>query len=141
MFRMPIVGSRTTLGATSRSGTRSAAVVLCGRVDPHVRTYVGRLIPAALPQCGIRIYIYIYKLESQERDRLFVQTPEGFRQRYNVDVRVNAAALECDPKGKRLLVRVRFWFVGWLRWIGTVLSACARLTDHRTSIHANIASH
>lgn len=42
----------------------------------------------------------------QERDRLFVQTPEGFRKRYNVDVRVNAAALDCDPKGKRLLVRV-----------------------------------
>jgi len=46
-------------------------------------------------------------MHTQERDRLFVQTPDGFKRRYNVDVRLNATAVDCDAKGKRLLVRVR----------------------------------
>lgn len=72
---------------------------------PSFTTCVASL-PFSTPPSQRRLPTYYPR---QDRDRLFVQTPEGFRKRYNVDVRVNAAALDCDPKGKRLLVRVRVW--------------------------------
>ena len=40
-----------------------------------------------------------------ERDKLIVQTPEGFRSRFNVDVRLNSEVRALDPKRKVLTVQ------------------------------------
>lgn len=61
-----------------------------------------------------------------------MQTPEGFRKRYNVDVRVNAAALDCDPKGKRLLVKVRFLLGGRGEGVDRLTAWLFRLVSFET---------
>ena len=52
--------------------------------------------------CGLPYYIGDV---IHERDQLLLQTPEGFKQRYNVDVRVHNEVLAVDPPRK--VVRVR----------------------------------
>jgi NADPH-dependent 2,4-dienoyl-CoA reductase/sulfur reductase-like enzyme/rhodanese-related sulfurtransferase len=40
-----------------------------------------------------------------DRDRLFVQTPEGFSRRFRIDIRTRAEVTRVDPKGRRIEVR------------------------------------
>ena len=47
--------------------------------------------------CGLPYYIGDI---INERDRLFVQTPEGFRERFNIDVRINSEAINIDRENK-----------------------------------------
>ena len=52
--------------------------------------------------CGLPYYI---GGEIEERDRLFVQTPEGFRKRYNIEVRIESEVLSIDREGKQIEVK------------------------------------
>lgn len=52
--------------------------------------------------CGLPYYIGDV---ITERDKLFVQTPEGFRQRFNIDVRVQSEALKIDRHKKVVTIR------------------------------------
>lgn len=52
--------------------------------------------------CGLPYYI---GGAIEQRAALFVQTPEAFRARFNVDVRVNSEALSIDPKAKKVSVK------------------------------------
>ncbi len=52
--------------------------------------------------CGLPYYI---GGTIAERDRLFVQTPESFRQRLNVEVRTNHEAIRIDPGAKTVTIR------------------------------------
>ncbi len=40
-----------------------------------------------------------------ERDRLFVQTPQAFKQRFNIDVRVRTEAVKIDRAAKRVVLK------------------------------------
>src|SRR5262245_29597371 len=52
--------------------------------------------------CGLP---YFLSGDIVDRDALLLQTPEGFRRRYRVEVRVDTEALELDRAGHRLRVR------------------------------------
>ena len=52
--------------------------------------------------CGLPYYI---GGTISERDKLFVQTPEAFGRRFNIDVRTNSEVVEIDAEGKTLKVR------------------------------------
>ena len=52
--------------------------------------------------CGLPYYIGD---AIKERDDLLIQTPERFRQRFNIDVRVRSEVLAVDGAGKRITVR------------------------------------
>lgn len=52
--------------------------------------------------CGLPYYI---GGKIAERDRLFVQTPESFRARLNVDVQVESEVISIDPSIKHVVVR------------------------------------
>lgn len=51
--------------------------------------------------CGLPYYIGGV---IAEREKLLVQTPEGFRQRLNIDVRVNSEVVSINPKEKTVTV-------------------------------------
>ncbi len=59
----------------------------------------GRYVSFA--NCGLPYYI---GGEIVEKNDLLVQTPEGLRSRFNLDVRVMSEVLEIDSTGKRILV-------------------------------------
>ena len=52
--------------------------------------------------CGLPYYIGGV---ITERDELFVQTPEGMKKRFNIDVRVKHEALAIDTTKKELLIK------------------------------------
>ena len=52
--------------------------------------------------CGLPYYI---GGTIQNREELLLQTPEGFGNRFNVDVRVNNEVLEIDRENKKILVK------------------------------------
>ena len=52
--------------------------------------------------CGLPYFI---GREIQRRDKLFLQTPQGFKSRYNIDVRVRTEAVKIDPARKTVEVR------------------------------------
>src|SRR5512138_2029440 len=52
--------------------------------------------------CGLPYYIGDV---IPEREKLFVQTPGGFSQRFNIDVRVNSEVLSVDRKNKTIEIR------------------------------------
>jgi NADPH-dependent 2,4-dienoyl-CoA reductase/sulfur reductase-like enzyme len=54
--------------------------------------------------CGLPYYIGGV---INERDRLFVQTPESFKARLNVDVRVDSEVLAIDRKAKLVKTGIR----------------------------------
>lgn len=49
--------------------------------------------------CGIPYYL---GGDINQRDHLFLVTPERFRERFNIDVRVRHEATQIDPQGKRV---------------------------------------
>ena len=52
--------------------------------------------------CGLPYYI---GGEIKERDKLFVQTPEAFKQRFNIDVRVKEEIIKINRKEKYVEVK------------------------------------
>lgn len=52
--------------------------------------------------CGLPYYIGGV---IEERDRLFVQTPEAFGQRFNIDVRTRSEVIAIHPEKKQVIVR------------------------------------
>lgn len=52
--------------------------------------------------CGLPYYIGGV---ITDRDELFVQTPEGMKKRFNIDVRVNHEVLKVDPVKKEVLIK------------------------------------
>lgn len=73
------------------------------RIDESVEIILlekGKYISYA--NCGLPYYI---GGTIQERDKLFVQTPEVFGNRFNIDVRVEHEALSIDPKKHEVLIQ------------------------------------
>ena len=52
--------------------------------------------------CGLPYYIGGV---IEERDRLFVQTPEAFGKRFNIDVRIKNEVIAIHPEKKQVTVR------------------------------------
>jgi len=52
--------------------------------------------------CGLPYYI---GREIEDRDALLVQTAEGMRQRYNIDVRINHEVIKIDRQKKEIVVK------------------------------------
>ena len=85
------VAGGATAAARIRRNTEEAEVVLFEK---------GAYISYA--NCGLPYYIGGV---ISERDRLFVQTPEAFGRRFNIDVRVNHEVTAIDLAGKAVTVR------------------------------------
>lgn len=85
------VAGGATAAARIRRNTEDAEVVLFEK---------GAYISYA--NCGLPYYIGGV---ISERDRLFVQTPEAFGRRFNIDVRVNHEVTAIDLRGKAVTVR------------------------------------
>ena len=80
------VAGGATAAARIRRNTEKAEIVLFERGD-----YI------SYANCGLPYYIGgVIK----ERDRLFVQTPEAFGLRFNIDVRVRSEVTAIDTKKK-----------------------------------------
>ena len=52
--------------------------------------------------CGLPYYIGGV---IADRDRLFVQTPESFGRRFNIDVRIQSEVIAIDPSSRQVTVR------------------------------------
>ena len=85
------VAGGATAAARIRRIDESATIVLLEK---------GKHISYA--NCGLPYYI---GGTISERDRLFLQTPQSFKNRFNVDVRVENEALSIDPAKKTVTVR------------------------------------
>ena len=85
------VAGGATAAARIRRNTEDAEIILFEK---------GRHISYA--NCGLPYYIGGV---IGERDRLFVQTPEAFGRRFNIDVRVNQEVTDVDLHGKKVTVR------------------------------------
>ena len=85
------VAGGATAAARIRRNTEDAEIILFEK---------GAYISYA--NCGLPYYIGGI---ISERDRLFVQTPEAFGRRFNIDVRVNHEVTAIDLAGKALTVR------------------------------------
>ena len=85
------VAGGATAAARIRRNTEDAEIILFEK---------GAYISYA--NCGLPYYIGGV---ISERDRLFVQTPEAFGRRFNIDVRVNHEVTAIDLAGKAVTVR------------------------------------
>ena len=86
------VAGGATAAARIRRNTEDAEIILFEK---------GAYISYA--NCGLPYYIGGV---ISERDRLFVQTPEAFGRRFNIDVRVNHEVTAIDLAGKAVTVRM-----------------------------------
>lgn len=81
----------------------ASAAAKARRVDENAEIVVVERGPyISFANCGLPYYI---GGDIQDRAALFLQTPEGFRKRFKVDVRVLHEALRIDRTGKRLEVK------------------------------------
>ena len=87
------VAGGATSAARIRRNTEKAEIILFER---------GEYISYA--NCGLPYYIGGV---IQERDRLFVQTPEAFSTRFRIDVRVRSEVMAIDTARKEVKVRIR----------------------------------
>ena len=94
MKKIVIVGG-VAGGATAAARIR--------RLDEGARiTVFERSGYVSYANCGLPYYI---GGEIADREELTLQTPEGFRERFNVDVRVRHEVMKLDPEKKRVTVR------------------------------------
>lgn len=101
--RILIVGG-VAAGATAAARAR--------RLDEAAEiTVVERGPYVSYANCGLP---YFLSGDIVDRDALLLQTPQGFRRRYAVDVQVDTEALELDRAGHRLRVRGK----DGERWLG-----------------------
>lgn len=85
------VAGGATAAARIRRNTEQAEIILFEK---------GQYISYA--NCGLPYYLGGI---IEERDRLFVQTPEAFGKRFNIDVRVNSEVTQIEPDKKLVYVR------------------------------------
>ena len=85
------VAGGATAAARIRRNTEQAEIILFEK---------GQYISYA--NCGLPYYLGGV---IEERDRLFVQTPEAFGKRFNIDVRVNSEVTQIEPDKKLVYVR------------------------------------
>ena len=85
------VAGGATAAARIRRLTEHAQIILCEK---------GEYISYA--NCGLPYYIGGV---ITDRNRLFVQTPEAFGRRFNIDVRTNSEVVAIDPTKKQVTVR------------------------------------
>jgi NADPH-dependent 2,4-dienoyl-CoA reductase/sulfur reductase-like enzyme len=84
------------------AGGASAAARL-GRLDETATIIMYEKSPfISYANCGLPYYIGGL---IEDRDRLIVQTPEDFRKRYNVDVKINHEVVEINRYQKRVFVK------------------------------------
>ena len=88
------------IGGVAGGATAAARI---RRLDEHAEVVLiekGKYISYA--NCGLPYYI---GGTIAERDKLFVQTPEGFGRRFNIDVRVENEATSIDIASKTVKIR------------------------------------
>lgn len=85
------VAGGATAAARIRRNTERAHIILFEKGE-HI----------SYANCGLPYYIGGV---IEERDRLFVQTPEAFGKRFNIDVRVNSEVIRIDAQSKLVHVR------------------------------------
>jgi NADPH-dependent 2,4-dienoyl-CoA reductase/sulfur reductase-like enzyme/rhodanese-related sulfurtransferase len=91
----------------------ASAAAKARRVDEQAEIVVIERGPyVSFANCGLPYYI---GGEIRDRTSLFLQSPEGFRKRFNVDVRVLHEAVRIDRPAKR--VEVKDLKAGTLSWI------------------------
>ena len=73
------------------------------RMDEHAQiVLIERGEHISYANCGIPYYIGGY---IQERENLFVQTPEGIKQRFNIDVRTKSEVININPVEKYIEIK------------------------------------
>ena len=85
-----VAGGATAAARARRLDERAEIVVL--ERGPYV----------SYANCGLPYFI---SGDIEKRSKLLLQTPEGFRSRYNVQVEVNTEALEIDRENRRVRAR------------------------------------
>ena len=85
------VAGGATAAARIRRNTEQAEIILFEKGE-HI----------SYANCGLPYYIGGV---IEERERLFVQTPEAFGKRFNIDVRVNSEVVGIYPDKKSVSVR------------------------------------
>ncbi len=85
------VAGGATAAARIRRNTEQAQIILFEKGE-HI----------SYANCGLPYYIGGV---IEERNRLFVQTPEAFGQRFNIDVRINSEVIRIEPDKKLVHVR------------------------------------
>ena len=85
------VAGGATAAARIRRLTEHAQIILCEKGE-HI----------SYANCGLPYYIGGV---ITDRNRLFVQTPEAFGRRFNIDVRTNSEVVAIDPAKKEVTVR------------------------------------
>ena len=85
------VAGGATAAARIRRNTEQAEIILFEK---------GEYISYA--NCGLPYYLGNV---IEERDRLFVQTPESFGKRFNIDVRVKSEVIDIDTAAKQVHIR------------------------------------
>lgn len=85
------VAGGATAAARIRRNTENAKIILFEKGE-HI----------SYANCGLPYYIGGV---IEERERLFVQTPEAYGQRFNIDVRVNSEVMRIEPDKKIVHVR------------------------------------
>ena len=92
------------IGGVAGGATAAARI---RRLDEHAEIIIlekGKYVSFA--NCGLPYYIG-GKIE--DRDELFLQTPESFRARFNIDVRVENTAVAIDTAAKTVTIRRGDW--------------------------------
>lgn len=85
------VAGGATAAARIRRANEKAEIILVEK-GPHI----------SYANCGLPYYIGGV---IADKEKLFVQTPESFGRRFNIDVRVNTEAISIDTKAKTVTLR------------------------------------
>lgn len=85
------VAGGATAAARIRRNTEQAEIILFEKGE-HI----------SYANCGLPYYLGNV---IEERERLFVQTPESFGKRFNIDVRVKSEVIDIDTVAKQVHIR------------------------------------
>lgn len=85
------VAGGATAAARIRRADEKAEIILVEK-GPHI----------SYANCGLPYYIGSV---IADKEKLFVQTPESFGRRFNIDVRINTEAISIDTKAKTVTLR------------------------------------
>lgn len=88
------------IGGVAGGATAAARIRRISESDDIILFEKGEYISYA--NCGLPYYI---GGTIADRDRLFVQTPEAFGRRFNIDVRVRSEVLSIDKEAKKVKVK------------------------------------
>ena len=88
------------VGGVAGGATAAARIRRIAETDEIILFEKGEYISYA--NCGLPYYI---GGTIADRDKLFVQTPEAFGRRFDIDVRTGSEVLSVDPEGKKVRVK------------------------------------